>query len=142
MIDEKWTGATSEVVKITVTREMIASYAKAIHHDNSIYVDIDSAKRAGYQDIPAPPTMPIIFWSFIKVPWLEDVGPVIHGKQCFSYEHPVVANRTYDCVIHLKDVRKRQNNCEIMQRSNHELLISFNDCIHASIRTTLLIFKK
>ncbi|WP_332694346.1 FAS1-like dehydratase domain-containing protein [Halalkalibacter lacteus] len=142
MIDETWTGATSEVVKITITREMIASYTKAIDDDTSIYVDIASAKKAGYQDIPAPPTMPIIFWSFINVPWLEDVGPVVHGKQSFSYEHTLIANRTYDCVIHLKDVKKKQINREIMQRSNHELLLSYNDCIHATARTTLLIVKK
>jgi hypothetical protein len=142
MIDEKWTGATSEVVKITVTREMITAYARAIHDDTSIYVDIDSAKIAGYHDIPAPPTMPIIFWSFIKIPWLEDVGPVVHGKQRFSYEHTLVANRTYDCVIQLKDVKEKKSRREIMQRSNHELIISYNDCIHATARTTLIIFKK
>ena len=142
MIDQKWEHATTEAVKISITSEMIASYAKAIHEDALIYYDKQVAIAAGFKNIPAPPTLPIIFWQFINVPWLKDAGAIIHGKQQFHYEQPLLANRTYDCSIHLKDITKKQSKKGMMQLSTHELMIKFEDQIHATAITTLIIFEE
>ncbi|WP_227939279.1 FAS1-like dehydratase domain-containing protein [Alkalihalobacillus deserti] len=142
MIDQIWAGESTKPVKITVTREMIAAYANSIQTDLEIYVDIEFAKRAGYDDIPAPPTMPVIFWQYFDVPWLQDAGPLIHRKQSFHYVEPLLASRTYVCSIQLLSVKKKQNKHGMMQLSNHKLNVAYNDCIHATAITTLIINEK
>ncbi|MFC0562173.1 FAS1-like dehydratase domain-containing protein [Halalkalibacter alkalisediminis] len=142
MIDEIWDGSFTKPIKITVTREMIAAYAKSIDIDSEIYVDIEFAKKAGYDNIPAPPTMPIIFWQYFDVPWLQDAGPLIHRKQRFLNVEPLLASRTYVCSIQLLNVKKKQNKHGMMQLSNHKLIVSYNDCIHATAITTLIIKEK
>jgi hypothetical protein len=142
MIDDKWMGATTDVVKIDVTREMIALYVKAIHEDSSIYTNVECARRLGYVDIPAPPTLPIIFWKYIDIPWLRETGPVIHGKQRFCYDQPLLANFTYYCSIKLNELRMKKSKQGMMQVANHELVITYNHCIHATAFTTLILFEK
>ncbi|WP_034625977.1 FAS1-like dehydratase domain-containing protein [Halalkalibacter okhensis] len=141
MIDQKWTGARTETINATITREMIASYVNTIHDNTPIYVNIDAAKMAGYDDIPMPPTMPIIFWSFINVPWLDGIESVVQTKQHFSYIYTLVANRTYQCIIRLLDLKDVHSKNSSMQRSTHELIISYNGSIQARACTTILIKK-
>lgn len=140
MISENWLKATSEKVEITLTTEMIQTYAKAIGETELLYKDLEVAKSLGYQDIPAPPTLPIIFWQFIDVPWLENVGPVIHGKQRFLYKETLIANRNYDCMIQLTNLTYKMSKNRRMQRSEHELSIYRKNKLHATAVSTLIIF--
>lgn len=141
MINEKWETATTEPVTIRLTREMITSYANAIHLGEPIYSEIEAARSVGFQDIPAPPTLQIIFWQYFDVPWLKDVGTIIHGKQRFQTKEALIANRTYDCTIELKRITIKQTHNRCMQLSDHELIIKYIGNIHATALSTLIIFE-
>jgi hypothetical protein len=142
MINEKWEKITSETINILLTRDMIRSYASSIHLEEAIYFDIEEAQKDGFQDIPAPPTLPIIFWQHIDVPWLKDAGTILHGKQRFQTNEALIANRSYECVVMLKQIStKKTKNC-LMQLSDHELIIKYKGCVHATALSTLIILEK
>lgn len=141
MINHKWEKAITEPIKIHLSRKMIKSYASAIQLAEPIYSEIEAARSIGFQDIPAPPTLQIIFWKYFEVPWLKDVGTIIHGKQRFQTIESLIANRTYDCTIELKKITIKQAKKRCMQVSEHELMIKYKGSIHAKALSTLIIFE-
>lgn len=142
MIDEKWLFTRTERIELTLTRELIKNYALAIHEDNPIYFDQQAAIAAGYSDVVAPITMPIIFWQYIDVPWLKNIPVVIHGKQNFSYHEPLIANRTYHCDIQLTNLQnKERKDGSLMQVADHKLHVYFNDQVCGTFVSTLLIME-
>lgn len=142
MIDEKWLMAKTEQVQFTLTRKQIRNYAKAIHEENPIYFDKDEAQRAGYADVVAPITMPTIFWQYVDVFWLKDVPIIIHGKQNFKYEVPLVANETYECDIQLTNLQtKKRKNGTTMQVADHLLTVRKQNIVCGTFLSTLLIME-
>ncbi len=53
----------------TVERGKIKEFCLAINEKNPIYFSVEEAKKAGYSDVPAPPTFPtvIMFWGYPKI---------------------------------------------------------------------------
>ncbi|WP_368504954.1 MaoC family dehydratase N-terminal domain-containing protein [Alkalihalophilus sp. As8PL] len=142
MITEKWLHSQTKPIEITLTREMIKSYADAICNENELYTNVEAAKQASYEDIPAPPTMPFIFWQYLEVPWLDDVGVLVHGKQAFSYDQPLIANQTYQCSIQLLSLKTKVNKRGPIQIAEHQLSIHYNGVVHANALSTLVILPK
>ena len=142
MIDEKWLFAKTDLVELTLTYEFIANYASSIHEVNPIYFNKQAAINAGFSDVVAPITMPIIFWQYIDVPWLKNIPVVIHGKQNFSYKEPLLANQTYHCEIQLTNIQtKERKKGSRMQVADHELNVYHNDKVCGTFVSTLLIME-
>lgn len=142
MIDEKWLYAKTKQVEVTLTREFVRSYARAIHEENPIYFDKQAAQKASYADVVAPITMPIIFWQYLDVFWLKNVPIVIHGKQNFQYHMPLIANNSYQCDIQLTNLqKKRRKNGSIMQIADHLLTVRKENDLYGTFLTTLLIME-
>lgn len=102
-------GFSTSSVKITVTREMIADYARLIEETESLFFDYNEAIKKGYIDIPAPPCMPMLFWQYIKVPWMNGEDSFIHKYQSFHYDEIVMAGQDYTCMITLKSVKTKRS---------------------------------
>ncbi|MUM33512.1 MaoC family dehydratase [Mycobacterium sp. CBMA361] len=76
---------------LTIDRGRLRFFAKAIGETDPVYTEVDAAKAAGYQDLPAPPTFlfsvelenpdPFVFLSSLGV----DLRFVLHGEQSFTY---------------------------------------------------------
>jgi acyl dehydratase len=83
-----------------VTRVKIKEFADAIGDLNPVYRDPDAAKAAGYPDVIAPPTFPIVIslsGSAITDPELNlNYAMVVHGEERFEYRRPL---RAGDVVI-------------------------------------------
>jgi acyl dehydratase len=96
-----------------VGREKIREFAIAIGATDPLHHDVEAAKAAGYPDIVAPPTWPIVItMAALKQIVLDpdlgvDYSRVVHGDQRFVYERPVVV------VNHIE---------EIITRSGHDFL--------------------
>ena len=80
-----------------VSRVKIAEFANAIGDPNPVYRDRDAAVAAGYPDVIAPPTFPIVVTMGASGQAIADPGLginyalVVHGEQRFSYARPLRA---------------------------------------------------
>jgi acyl dehydratase len=80
-----------------VGREKIREFARAVFATSPINTDPDAAIAAGYSDIVAPPTFPVVIQESTLAQLLAepdagiDFSRVVHGDQRFSYTRPIVA---------------------------------------------------
>ena len=80
-----------------VSRVKIAEFAGAIGDPNPLYRDADAARKAGYPDVIAPPTFPIVVAMAASGAAVGDPGlglnyaMVVHGEQRFEYSRPLHA---------------------------------------------------
>jgi acyl dehydratase len=80
-----------------VSRVKIAEFADAIGDPSPVYRDRDAALAAGYPDVIAPPTFPIVVTMAASGQAISDPGLginyalVVHGEQRFSYARPLHA---------------------------------------------------
>jgi acyl dehydratase len=80
-----------------VSRVKIADFAQAIGDRNPLYHDRAAAQAAGYPDVIAPPTFPIVVTMAASASAIGDPGlginyaMVVHGEQRFTYARPLHA---------------------------------------------------
>jgi acyl dehydratase len=80
-----------------VSRVKIADFANAIGDSNPLYRDRAAARAAGYPDVIAPPTFPIVITMAASGAAIGDPGlginyaMVVHGEQRFTYSRPLHA---------------------------------------------------
>ena len=80
-----------------VSRVKIADFAAAIGDPNPLYTDASAAQAAGYPDVIAPPTFPIVITMAASGAAISDPGlginyaMVVHGDQRFTYSRPLHA---------------------------------------------------
>ncbi|MEU4559118.1 MaoC family dehydratase N-terminal domain-containing protein [Actinoplanes sp. NPDC023936] len=96
-----------------VGREKIREFARAIGATDAEHHDPEAARAAGYPDVVAPPTFPVVFTmassrQIISDPALGlDYSRVVHGDQRFAYTRPVVAGDALICVNSVEDITSR-----------------------------------
>ena len=80
-----------------VGREKVREFASAVFATAPPHHDVDAAIAAGYPDVVAPPTFPIVIQEKTLQQLLShpgagiDFSRVVHGDQKFEYERPLVA---------------------------------------------------
>ena len=80
-----------------VGREKVREFASAVFATAPIHHDVDAAVAAGYSDVVAPPTFPIVIQEKTLHQLLShpgagiDFSRVVHGDQKFDYQRPLVA---------------------------------------------------
>jgi acyl dehydratase len=80
-----------------VSRVKIAEFAEAIGDPNPVFRDRAAAEAAGYPDVIAPPTFPIVIAMAASGRAVADPGlglnyaMVVHGEQRFEYSRPLRA---------------------------------------------------
>lgn len=80
-----------------VAREKVREFASAVAATAPIHHDVDAAIAAGYSDVVAPPTFPIVIQEKTLQLLLShpgagiDFSRVVHGDQKFEYQRPLVA---------------------------------------------------
>ncbi len=80
-----------------VSRVKIAEFADAIGDPNPVFRDTAAAQAAGYPDVIAPPTFPIVIAMAASATAVADPGlglnyaMVVHGEQRFEYSRPLHA---------------------------------------------------
>jgi acyl dehydratase len=80
-----------------VGREKIREFARAVFATSPVNLDPDAARAAGYSDIVAPPTFPVVIQEATLAQLLAepdagiDFSRVVHGDQRFTYTRPIVA---------------------------------------------------
>ena len=108
-IGKQWDPATYEV-----GAEKIREFANAIGAGNTVHLDHEAAKAAGFRDLVAPPMFCVVYSARAMAPAILDpeigmnLAVMLHGSQEFEWEEPVcdgdVVSTTANCVeIYEKD---------------------------------------
>ena len=116
-IDPEYAGRTFEPSgPYEVSRVKIAEFAAAIGDASPLCRDRSAAQAAGYPDVVAPPTFPIVLTAPDSTRMMTDpglgvnYGMVVHGEQSYSYARPlhagdvVVAQTTIESVRQLRSM--------------------------------------
>jgi acyl dehydratase len=107
-----------------VSRVKIREFAAAIGDNNPLYRDRDAARAAGYLDVIAPPTFPIVFSLQAGGEALVDpdlglnFAMVVHGEQRFEYVRPICAGDELVTTATITDIRSAGRNELLTIRSD------------------------
>src|SRR5512143_3923364 len=121
-LNQSYVGHTyPKAAPYQVGREKIREFAGAIGATDPLYHDPDAARAAGYPDVIAPPTFPIVVTFSATRSMVDDPGlgldyhRVVHGDQRFAYTRPVTAGDVLTCETTIE---------EIVSRGGHDFLTS------------------
>jgi acyl dehydratase len=107
-----------------VSRVKIAEFAEAVGDPNRVYHDLAAAQAAGYPDVIAPPTFPIVIsmaasGTAIADPGLGiDYAMVVHGEQRFSYTRPLRAGDVVTAQSTIETIREIRRNVTVTTRTD------------------------
>ncbi len=99
-----------------VSRVKIAEFADAIGDGSALYRDPAAAQAAGYRDVIAPPTFPIVVTLAASGQAIRDPGfglnyaRVVHGEQRFSYSRPIEAGDVLTAEVTISSIRQAGSN--------------------------------
>jgi len=94
-----------------VSRVKLAEFADAIGDQNPVYRDRSAAQEAGFPDVIAPPTFPIVISMAssaraLAAPGLNvNYAMVVHGEQRFEYARPLRAGDVVTAQVTISDIR-------------------------------------
>lgn len=80
-----------------VGREKVREFARAVGSSDPLSLDPVAAAAAGYSDVVAPPTFPVVIQDGTFAQLLADdsagidYSRVVHGEQRFRFSRPIVA---------------------------------------------------
>jgi acyl dehydratase len=106
-----------------VSRVKIAEFADAIGDPSPVYRDRDAALAAGYPDVIAPPTFPIVVTMAASRQVTFDPGLglnyalVVHGEQRFSYARPLHAGDVVTAQPTIETIRTLGRNVVLTTRT-------------------------
>lgn len=115
MIDKKWIGHTLPSSILPIERSRLQFFAKAIGETDPVYVDAQTARDAGYPDLPAPPTF--LFAAELDSGavdrLLEQLGvplaKLLHGEQDFRYHAPACAGDVVTVRSQIEDIYDKKD---------------------------------
>ena len=92
MIPSSAVGTPLPPTSAVIERGRLRFFDEAIGETDPLYTDLETARAAGYEDLPVPPTF--LFGLELDAPapfaWLFDFGVdlrfILHGSQRFNYE--------------------------------------------------------
>jgi len=99
-----------------VGREKVREYALAVGESNPLYLDVEAAREAGYDDVVAPPMFAVVYGFAAVMPVLFDpevdinFARMLHGAQQFEWHQLVVAGYEISTIVTVSDVSERAGN--------------------------------
>jgi acyl dehydratase len=106
-----------------VSRVKIAEFAEAIGDLSPLYRDRAAAQAAGYPDVIAPPTFPIVISMATSRGVISDPGlglnyaMVVHGEQRFEYSRELRAGDVVTAQATISDIRDAGRNVLLTTRT-------------------------
>ncbi len=122
-----------------VSRVKIAEFADAIGDPSPVFRDRDAAVAAGYPDVIAPPTFPIVVTmassgSAVADPELGiNYAMVVHGEQRFEYTRPLRAGDVVTAQSTIESIREVGSNVLMNTRTELRTVAGEHVCTAFSI---------
>lgn len=101
-------------VSIIFHQADVAEFMKVLSDLNPIYQSVEGAKSFGFKTIPLPPTMPLIAYKLLNLPW-QLADPILHRKQECLYHQTMYIGETYRAHINLTEHTERKGFCLVKQ---------------------------
>jgi acyl dehydratase len=107
------TGAVGKIYPPTayaVGREKVREYSLAVGETNSVHIDVQAARRAGYADVVAPPMFAVVYSTPAVVMAVFDPDVAmnfameVHGAQEFRWGPLVIAGEEITTHASVKDI--------------------------------------
>lgn len=115
--------AFAPVAPYLVGREKVREFARAVFATSPLNHDPAAAVAAGYADVVAPPTFPVVIQEATLQQLLGqpdagiDFSRVVHGDQRFSYTRPVVAGDELTATLSVTSVKTLGGNAMVTAES-------------------------
>jgi acyl dehydratase len=123
-VNQDFVGRTFPATKpYEVSRVKIAEFADAIGDPSPVFRDPGAAAAAGYPDVIAPPTFPIVVTmassgSAVADPELGiNYAMVVHGEQRFEYSRPLRAGDLVTAQSTIESIRSVGRNVLMTTRT-------------------------
>ena len=106
-----------------VGREKVREFARAVLATSPLNHDPEAARAAGFSDVIAPPTFPVVVQEATLAQLLAepdagiDFTRVVHGAQQFSYTRPVVAGDELTATLAVTSVKTLGGNSMVTAES-------------------------
>lgn len=103
----------------TVGREKVREFARAVFATSPLNHDPGAARAAGYADVVAPPTFPVVVQERTLAQLLAEPGTgielsqVLHAEQRFQYTRPVVAGDELTATLTVTGIRSVGGNAMV-----------------------------
>lgn len=107
-----------------VGREKVREFARAVFASSALNLDPAAARAAGYADVVAPPTFPVVVQEATLAQLLAepdagiDFSRVVHGEQRFSYTRPIVAGDELTATLAVTSVKTLGGNSMVTAESS------------------------
>lgn len=94
-----------------VGREKVREFARAVLASSPLHLDPEAARAAGYADVVAPPTFPVVVTDSTLQQLLDDpdagvdFSRVVHGDQRFTFSRPIVAGDELTATMTIASVK-------------------------------------
>lgn len=127
----------------SVGREKVREFARAVHATHPHHHDPDTARDAGYRDIVAPPTFPIVIQQAALADLIGDpdagidFSRVVHGDQRFTYTRPIVAGDELSATLTVTSVKSLGGHTMVTSES----VITDTDGEHVATATSTLVVR-
>lgn len=95
------------IISVVFTKADVRKYCEAIGERNQLYESEQYAKTKGLLTIPLPPTMPVIMYKLLTIPWAQ-AGVMIHRKQACTIFERMYIDEEYRGYLSLTDVVARK----------------------------------
>lgn len=126
-----------------VGRETVRAFARAVQSTDPLSLDVDAARAAGYADVVAPPTFPIVIQQTTLEQLLADedasvdFARVVHGDQRFTFSRPIVAGDELVGTMTVTSVKTLGGNAMVTSES----VITDLDGAHVVTATSALVVR-
>lgn len=126
-----------------VGREKVREFARAVGSADPLSLDPAAAAAAGYADVIAPPTFPVVVQELTLAQLLADetagvdFARVVHGEQRFSFTRPIVAGDLLTATMTVTDVKTLGGNAMVTAES----VLRDGDGAHVVTATSTLVVR-
>ncbi len=106
-----------------VGREKVREFSRAVFATAPMHHDPEAARAAGFSDVVAPPTFPIVIAEATLQQLLAepdagiDFSRVVHGDQRFSYTRPIVAGDELTATLRVTSIKSLGGNSMVTSES-------------------------
>ena len=111
------------VAPYLVGREKVREFSRAVFATSSLNLDPEAAIAAGFSDVVAPPTFPVVVQEATLAQLLAepdagiDFSRVVHGDQRFTYSRPVVAGDELTATLAVTSIKTLGGNAMVTAES-------------------------
>lgn len=115
MIDKKWIGYEQPASELVLERGRMRAFAVAIGEEDPIYTDVETARAAGYSDLPSLPTFlfAVELDSGTQMSLVTQMGiplsKLLHGEQGFTWHLPACAGDVITVRSRVSDIYDKRN---------------------------------